>query len=124
MYESYHSEELKNQSAGIGHSEKFETTSSVQGRWGREDRDLEGCVSAKIDGVERIFAWPISFASFVRRQPEHKMRITDVQYIGDPLSIYSKMVRYMTGESTPEEDESISYKIHSKTNPLFKIQNP
>ena len=52
------------------------------------------------------------------------MRITDVQYIGDPLSIYSKMVRYMTGESTPEEDESISYKIHSKTNPLFKIQNP
>lgn len=122
-YESYHSEQMKNQAAGIGHSEKFPVTSSVQQRWGREDRDLEGCVQCKIEGVERLFSWVPSFANFVRRQPEHGMKITEVRYIGDPLSIYSKMVRYMTGESTPEEDASIDYKINSRTAPLAKIQN-
>ena len=52
------------------------------------------------------------------------MAITDVKYIGDPLSIYAKMVRYMDGTSTPEDDKSIDYKINSKRTPLYKIQNP
>ena len=117
-------EQMRNQVARIGHNERFPTTPMVQGLWNHEERDLEGCVQCKIEGVDRIFSWVPGFARFVARQPEHGMAITDVKYIGDPLSIYSRMVRYMTGESTPEEDKSIDYKINSKRAPLYKIQNP
>lgn len=124
LHESYTSEQMKNQACGIGHTQRFEHTTTVQGLWQHEERDLEGCVQCKVEGVDRIFSWVPSFAHFVRRQPEHGMRITEVKYIGDPLSIYSKMVRYMTGESTAEEDESIMYRIKSKKTPLSKISNP
>ena len=121
---SYHIEQMRNQVAGIGHHNQMPVNTGVQGLWQHEERDLEGCVSCKIEGVDRIFSWVPGFAKFVARQPEHGMAITDVKYIGDPLSIYAKMVRYMDGTSTPEDDKSIDYKINSKRTPLYKIQNP
>ena len=41
---------------------------------------------------------------------------------GHQDSIYARMVRYMAGQSTPDEDRSIDYKINSQTNPLVKIK--
>ena len=123
MQESYHDEEMKQQTTGhpLWH-DRFETTSVVQQRWNREDADLDGCVECQVEGVTRIFSWVPSFAAFVRNQQKHGLRITHVRYIGHQDSIYARMVRYMAGQSTPAEDRSIDYKINSQTNPLVKIK--
>ncbi len=124
MYESYHDEEAKKQVTGHpGYVDRFEASGPVSNRWGREDRDLEGCVVCEVEDVERVFSWVPAFASFVANQKDHGMRITQVRYIGHPDCIYAKMVRYMAGTSTQKDDKSIDYKIESKVRPLFKIQN-
>jgi len=124
MHESHHAEEMKQQATGHPlWSERFETTSVVQQRWEREDKDLNGCVECRIEGVTRIFSWVPAFASFVRNQHEHGLRISHVRYIGHQDSIYARMTRYIADTSTPEEDRSIEYKINSKTHPLVKIKN-
>lgn len=102
---SYHIEDMRNQSCGIGFRDRLEAANIVEIRAGRDDSEFEGCIICDIDGNERIFKWIWGFATFVRQSSKHGMVITNARHIGDPESINGMRFRYIVGTLRDDEME-------------------